>query len=307
MAIDSGTDDAIDIIDTHLHLWDLGRVHYPWLAPDVPPTQLMGDLAPIRRNYLAEDFLAEARPLRIVKAVHVEANPDPVDPVIETYWLQDQADSSGFPQAIVAAASLEDPRAEAVLEQHRQSPNLRGVRQSLNWPPAPGKYSEALPERMSDSKWRAGFKLLAPLGLSFDLQVDPTQMAMAAELARSFSETTILVDHVGMPRDHSTDGVSLWRDGMRMLATQPNVAIKISGFGMIDPNWTVDNMRPLVLEAIEIFGPGRVMFGSNFPVENLHRSLQTVVTAIKAMTVELNHDERVLFFHGNASRYYRLD
>jgi predicted TIM-barrel fold metal-dependent hydrolase len=131
-------------------------------------------------------------------------------------------------------------------------------------------------------------------------------MAMAAELARSFSETTILVDHVGMPRDRSADGMSLWRNGMRMLATQPNVAVKISGFGMIDPNWTVDNMRPLVLEAIEIFGPGRVMFGSNFPVENLHRSLQTVVTAIKAMTVELNHDERVLFFHGNASRYYRL-
>src|SRR5262249_11517973 len=121
---------TLAIVDTHLHLWDLTRVRYPWLAADIPATPLMGDLSPIRRNYIAEDYLEEARPLDIARAVHVEANPDPADPVLETRWLQEQAKIAGFPHAIVAAARLQDRDVQGVLEAHLQSPNVRGIRQA---------------------------------------------------------------------------------------------------------------------------------------------------------------------------------
>ncbi len=296
-----------EIIDTHLHLWDLDRVNYPWLAPNVPPTALLGDLTEIRRNCLAADFLVEAHPLGIVKAVHVEANPDPADPVSETRWLQNQAAVSGLPQAIVAAAALEDPQVHAVLEAHLEMPNVRGVRQSLNWTPEPGRYGEALPDRLADPAWRTGFALLAPLGLSFDLQVDPVQMTAAAELARSFPSTVIIVDHMGMPVERDEDGMSRWRLGMRSLAEPQNTVVKISGLGMLDRYWTMDRIRPLILETIEIFGVDRIMFGSNFPIESLHRSLQELVAAIKTIVAELTLQEQARFFYRNAARYYRID
>jgi predicted TIM-barrel fold metal-dependent hydrolase len=299
--------DSIAIVDTHLHLWNLDEVNYPWLAPGLPKTSLLGDIDPIRRNFLAKDFLAEAAPLGITAAVHVEANPDPADPVSETRWLRSQAAETGFPQAIVAAIALEDPNVASILERHLSAGNVKGVRQSLNWAPDPTKYCDFLPDRMSDPLWRQGFKLLAPLGLSFDLQVYPLQMRAAAELAHAHPETIIVLDHVGMPIERDAERMSQWRSGMRMLAAEDNTAVKISGLGMLFQKWNRESVRPLIMETIEIFGTKRVMFGTNYPIEKLHTGLGEQVSAVKSITAELNPDERLSFFSQNAIRYYRMN
>jgi predicted TIM-barrel fold metal-dependent hydrolase len=88
----------MQIVDAHHHLWDLGKLHYPWLAE--PIDHPMGDYAAIRRNYLIGDFRADAARQGLVKSVHVQAEVDHADPVAETAWLQSVADdpaSDGVP------------------------------------------------------------------------------------------------------------------------------------------------------------------------------------------------------------------
>lgn len=302
-----GPSELIAIVDTHLHLWNMDEVSYPWLAPGLPTTSLLGDISAIRRNYLASDFLFQAAPLGIVGAVHVEANPAPADPVSETRWLMSQAAETGFPQAIVAAITLEDVHLESTLERHLAMGKVRGVRQSLNWAPDPARYGYAPPDRMSDPRWRQGFKRLAPLGLSFDLQVYSSQMPAAAELAHAHPDTVIILDHMGMPTQRDAEGMRQWRSGMRMLASQDNIAVKISGLGMLFRRWNEASVRPFVMETMEMFGMKRVMFGSNYPIETLHTGLAEMVSAMKWLTAELSPDERASFFSRNALRYYRMN
>jgi len=302
----SSQGDVGELVDSHVHFWDLGLHRFRWLDPDLPPTKLMGDLTPIRRNYLLEDYLSDARPACVTKIVHVEAGIEPVDAVRNTIWLQDLATKTGYPQAIVALVALESPDLQETLEAHGQAANLRGVRQALNWVADPAKYHGRLPDRLTNSAWRAGFALLRPLGLSFDMQLDPAQMPEGAELARAFPESLIIVDHVGMPVDRSAKGMELWRHGMRLLAAQPNVAVKISGLAMIDPGWTLKSIRPLVRETIEMFGVNRVMFGSNFPVDKLNATLPNLISAIRAATADLTPGERRQLFSQNALHWYRI-
>ena len=93
---------------------------------------------------------------------------------------------------------------------------------------------------------------------------------------------------------------------MRTLAAQPNVAAKISGLGMFEPNWTADSIRPLVLATIEIFGPERCLFASNFPVDKLASDYDRIWQAFDQITTDFSADERRKLFHDNAAHFYRL-
>src|SRR5690554_1828063 len=115
-------------IDPHHHLWDLGAVYYPWLSDKVEP-KMWGDYAAIRRNFLAEEYIAAARAENIVKSVHVQANA--ADALAETRWCQAVADRHGFPHGIVAHVNLEAADVEHQLDLHAEAPNFRGVRQIL--------------------------------------------------------------------------------------------------------------------------------------------------------------------------------
>jgi predicted TIM-barrel fold metal-dependent hydrolase len=281
----------IPLIDAHHHLWDLGVYHYPWLAD--------GHTA-ITRRYLVDDLLADGRDQRLVKSVHVQAEIDRELSVAETAWLQTLADQTGFPHAIVAYAALQDPHVDAVLGAHARHQNMRGIRQILN----PDQCER--PDLLTDPAWQAGYARLAAHGLSFDLQALPSQMADAASVARAHPDVPMIVNHTGMPRDRSPDGVVAWRRGLRLVAEQPHVSLKLSGFAMFDPEWTVDSIRPFVLESIEIFGAQRCMLGSNFPVDKLHRSYAAIFDAFRSLTADLSPAEQRAIFHDNAQRIYRL-
>ena len=93
---------------------------------------------------------------------------------------------------------------------------------------------------------------------------------------------------------------------MRELAAAPNVVVKISGLGTVDWNWTVESIRPFVLQTIDTFGISRCMFASNFPVDKLYSDFDTLYAAFREITKHLSVDERQMLFHDNAARYYRL-
>ena len=250
-----------------------------------------------------------ARDIEVLKVVHVEANHDPADPVEETHWLQglaNEGDAREFPNAIVAAADLSADDAQAVLEAHAAFPNTRGIRQILNVHADP-LYNYVSRHYLHDPAWRRHFALLARYGLSFDLQLYPSQMDEAAALAREHPDVPMIVNHTGMFVDrHSVQGYRAWREGMRALAACPNVAVKISGLAMFDHDWTVESLRPYVLETIDAFGVERSMFASNFPVDRQFGSYPELWNAYARIVSGASDDEQAALFRGNAERIYRI-
>ncbi len=212
----------------------------------------------------------------------------------------------GYPHGIVARAALDAPDVERVLAAHARFRNYRGIRHIVNWHRDPEKPYVDQPDLLTDPRWRAGFALLGKYGLSFDLQLYPSQIEDGAALARAHPATSIILNHAGMPVDRDRDGITLWRAGMRQLAALPNVAVKISGLGMVDWHWSVENIRPFVLDTIAIFGVGRCMFASNFPVDKLYSDFGTLYAAFDRITSDLGENERRQLFYGNAARIYRL-
>ena len=275
--------DDFPIVDPHHHLWDLERFSYPWLSARPLPASVAGDVAPIAKSYLLDDYLADTAKQKVVKSVHVDAGFDPAQPVEETRWLQSIADQRGFPHGIVARAELHRPDVETTLASHCRFPNVRGIRHIVNWHPDPAKTYVTKPDFLTDPAWLRGFAQLKRYNLSFDLQLYPSQMADAAALAAAHGDTTIILNHAGMPVDRDPEALSLWRAGMRALGAQPNVWVKISGLGMVDWRWTEQSIRPFVLETIEIFGPDRCMFASNFPVDKLYSSFDALYDAFKSI------------------------
>ena len=249
----------LTMVDAHMHLWDLKRIRYPWLTPPLP-VGITGDVSPIARDYLLDDYLGDAAGggAHVRKIVHIEAGADPADALAETRWLQSLADARGYPQAIVAHAELQRSGAAELLERHAAHRNVRGIRQILNWHPDPAKtYTPR--DLLADEAWWAGFARLKRHGLSFDLQIYPGQMPAAARLASRHPDTPLILNHTGMPVEKDAAGIDAWRSGMRVLAAQPNVAVKISGLAMLDWHWSDASLRPFVLETLELFGAERTM------------------------------------------------
>lgn len=294
------------IVDPHMHMWNLDRLYYGWLQDKPLPHNPAGDTSGIAyRSYGLDDYLADAAGWWVDKVVHVECGLPPKDQVAETTWLQDMADVRGYPHGIVAGAALNDPGVEAVLEAHAAHRNVRGVRQILNWHEDPLKtYSQR--DLLVDAQWRAGFALLAKYRLAFDLQIYPSQMAEAAALAAQHPDTPLILNHGGMPTDRDEAGLALWSQGMALLAEQPNVSVKISGFGGVDRAWTADSIRPFVLHAIELFGVTRTMFASNFPVDRVHGPFGRHFDAFDAITRDFSDDERRRLFAETAEHIYRI-
>ena len=296
----------LGIVDPHMHMWDIDRLYYNWLQ-DVPlPNNPAGDMSGIAyKSYSLSDYLQDAAPVKVAKIVHVECGLPDKDRLDETDWLQGIADTGRIPMAIVAGASLEAPRVEWLLAAHADRRNVRGVRQIINRHKDASKTYTAR-NLLDNAKWRKGFGLLAKYGLSFDLQLYPSQMDKAAKLAERHPATPLIINHGGMPTDRDPSGIRQWQRGMARLARCENISVKISGFGGVDPQWSVHRIRPFIFDIIDRFGAGRVMFASNFPVDRVHGAFSTHFRAFDEITASFSDDERQGMFRANAERIYRL-
>lgn len=294
------------IIDAHMHLWDLAKHYYSWLQDDPLPNNPAGDMASIAgRDYLPADYAADALPWQVDKVVHVECGLPRDKQLSETDWLEGLAAVGAPVGAIVAGANLDNPDVEALLEAHASRPHVRGIRQIVNFHKDPAKtYGPS--DLLLNDQWRQGFSLLAKYGLSFDLQLYPSQMATAAALADAHPDIALVINHAGMPTDRAEADLALWREGLAALAQRPNVSCKISGLAMVDRAWTVDSLRPFVLHVIETFGVERSLFASNFPVERVHGGFDAFYRAYDAITADFSDAERQRLFAGSAADVYRI-
>jgi predicted TIM-barrel fold metal-dependent hydrolase len=293
-------DRSVGFVDAHVHLWELGRLRYGWLEePGIDvKTAYLGDYRALREDWGPARLAGEFEGSNVVKAVHIEADQSGPDPVEETAWLASVAARWGMPNAIVAYADLQRDGVETTLDRHLAASALvRGIRIREH------------PADPTGGTFRRGLRALALRGLSYDVNAQPDRLASARATARQEPDLQLILCHTGDPPRRDQGAFATWRLAMRELAELPNVACKISGLGMGDHGWTVDSIRPWVLETIDAFGVERCMFATNWPVDSLYGTYRRQVDAYRTIVAEAGFSagEQRALLAGNADRFYRIE
>lgn len=302
----------------------------------------------VAQPFLIQDYLRLAQPRSSVASdelglpdthfsllayVHVEANwvaADNIGYVDETRWVHTHCDQSQHKPAAayVVHADPRDPNVSVALDAHRTvSSKVAGVRfAGSNHPDTGVKDWVQEPHLYADPAFIRGFAAIAETGWTFDAWVYDHQLEDLAVLAQEYPETTFILDHYGTPVGlvgpiskvavADTDRIARWRDKLARLAALPNVVAKHSGFGMpvlghhsnIAPRDFIDMMTPHIAFVTGLFGPDRVMFGSNTPMDLPIADYPTLISTVAIGVREtLGAGAWAKVFRENASRVYGLD
>ncbi|HET6147241.1 MAG TPA: amidohydrolase family protein [Polyangia bacterium] len=284
---------SLSFVDTHVHFWDNARIPHPWLV-EVP------DIAGV---HTPTELISEAGRRVPQPIVFVEASADPSQGLAEVRWVEELAVRNARQLvigAIVAFAAVDQGvETETALDALRARPLVRGIRQLIQ--------GEADPRFCLRNAFVAGVQSVGARGLSFDLCVKPPQLASVIELVRLCPQTSFILDHGGKP-DIRRGVLDPWRAHIAELARLPNVVCKLSGLVTeADPaSWTPAQLRPFVDQLLATFGPGRLMFGSDWPVVKQAASYQRWLDAALGFIEPLSPADRDAILSGNARRVYRL-
>lgn len=277
-------------VDTHVHCWDRAQIPYPWL--DAFPA-IAGRHTPV-------ELRAEAGARFPRRILFVQGDCDRAHAFEEVRAAETLAAGETAIAGIVAFAPM-DRGAEtiAALDRLRARPLLRGVRHLIQ--------GEADPDFCRRPAFIAGVRAAGERGLSFDICIKHPQLASAIDLARACPGTSFILDHAGKP-DIRARQLDPWRAEITELARLPHVACKLSGLVTeADPErWTVEDLRPYVEHLIATFGPGRLLFGSDWPVVKLASSYTRWLDAALALLAPLSPAERAAVMSTNGQRIYRL-
>jgi predicted TIM-barrel fold metal-dependent hydrolase len=221
---------------------------------------------------------------------------------------------------------LGDDVAPVLEAQMAASRRFRGIRHSVGYTDPPVRPTSNTPHMLADPKFRKGFSHLHRYGLTFEAWLYYMQLHDVVELARAFPETTIILNHLGGPLgvghwEGKLDEVfQAWKLAIAEVATCPNVYAKVGGLGMGYLNgfgWEKRPKPPTSNEllavnrrwfehTIEVFGPNRCMFESNFPPDKASSSYTVLWNHFKKLTKSFTPSERAAMFHDTAMRVYRL-
>jgi predicted TIM-barrel fold metal-dependent hydrolase len=320
----------IPICDPHHHFWDFRTQRIPY------------------QRYLLHELAADINSGHNVRStVFVEARamyrsdgPEEMRPVGEVEFVQGlaAASASGLygpgraAAAIVGHANLNlGERVKPVLEAlQAASPNrFRGIRHSVTWDPNPAVENTAahkMEGQLASSRFRAGARVLARMGLSLEGWLYFPQLPELADFAKAVPNLTIILNHIGgLLRDgpyanRDKEVMATWRSGIAAVAACPNINIKLGGIGMprtgfdwhtrmqpIGSEELAESMAPLMTYCIERFGPDRCMFESNFPVDKVSYSYNVMYNAFKRLSKGYSAVERAAMLHDTAARVYRID
>lgn len=291
------------MIDSHFHIWR--QADLMWLQGPSQP-RIFGAYDPIKRDYPIAEYLSDAQSAGVTGAVYVQANWPADRAEDEVAWVSQTAADTGWPMGIVGYADVTVLDVRPALDRLMIYPSLRGVRQQFHWHENPTYRFAADPDTCLNRHAQANIARLADYGLTFDLQVFTSQMASAAQLARACSQTTFILQHAGMLEDLSDSGRAAWRSGMALLAAQPNICAKLSGFGTFLHRNDQAHIAWLISETVALFGADRCLWGSNFPIEKLWTDYPTLTEAHRQGAGGLNTAEQTDIFHNTAARVYRL-
>ena len=284
-------------VDTHVHFWDheVRDLRWRFLEADFDHPRLKNTQSLDAPRYGPDDVRAEAGTEAPTKVVHVHcAQAD--DLTIETRFLTRLAAATRWPHAIVAAARLRDPDVARHLELQARFPLVRGVRDLT-------VHTGVDPDDVARA-----FDAAADLGLCVELMLPPEHLASGVRLADRWPTVTLVVGHTGLPTQRDPDYLAAWERALGEVARNTSTTVlKVSAVASsADPAWTVESLRPVVTTAIEVFGPGRCMFGSNWPIDRLYGTYTRLVRAYRDLIAHRTAQEQTALLWGTAHRTYGL-
>lgn len=308
----------LPIVDPHHHLWPVGGF-WPYTI-----AELTADLTD--GHHVVNTVFVECH------AAYRTEGPTEFASVGETEFVAGVAasDPRRAIAGIVANADLRVDNLDAVLDAHVTAANglFRGIRHAISRAENPELLTipgAAPKDLVRDPNFQRGVRRLGERGFTYDSWHYHYQIREFTELARAVPGTTMIHDHFGTPSYHGPyatrrdEVFAQWKRDLTELAACPNVVAKIGGISMPDNNtgWDEDSrpptsdeyvarLAPYFLHTIEVFGPERCMFESNFPVDKLSLSYRTVWNAYKKLSTGFSASERAHLFAGTARRIYRL-
>jgi L-fuconolactonase len=284
------------VIDAHLHLWNTERLPYEWLQRP--------ENAAINRTFGVEDFRSRAARAGVDRAVLVQA----ADTAADTEAMFEIA--SGHPEiaGVVAWVPLDRPDEAAIqLDQLAARPGFAGIRNLIHDQPDPDWLLRPLVGE--------GLALLEQQGIPFDvISVLPRHLRHVPVLSERYPALRMVLDHLAHPPLGGADpvGPGSWTDAahwgelITAAARNPLVFAKVSGLYPPDPSWTAEDLRSVVEFAFELFGPDRLMFGSDWPVAELGGGYVKMRTELGKLFDQLSAPERDAILSTTATRFYAL-
>lgn len=275
------------VVDAHHHVWDLSVRDQDWITGP--------ELAPLRRDFTMKDLASEARAAGVARTVLVQTVTVPE----ETPEFLALAAEHDLIAGVVGWTDLTRPGIADELARLRALPGgpyLKGIRHQVQGEPDP--------EWLLRPDVQRGLAAVADAGLVYDLVVLPHQLPACVRAAAALPGLTFVLDHLGKP-PIASGALEPWATGLRALAALPNTVAKLSGLlTEADPaSWTVEDLRPYAEVALEAFGPGRLMYGSDWPVSTLGAAYGDTLDLTRRLTDPHDHPQ---ILETTATRVYGL-
>jgi L-fuconolactonase len=275
-------------IDSHQHFWNPARGDYDWMPK--------GD-AVLDRVYLPNDLVSTLVRYQIDGTILVQA----AATVVETEYMLGLADGSDFIKGVVGWVDFEKPSDLKVLERLKGHPKFKGVRPMI----------QDIPDDdwmlRDDVQW--GYAALADLDLTFDALGFPRHLANFLTILKRYPKMRTVIDHCMKPqiRAHSEANFTFWAEGMARLAGETGAFVKFSALiTEADPDWSVEALHPYVDHIVKVFGPDRIMWGSDWPVCRLRAEYERWLGAAYHLTASLPLADQKRIYGGTAEEFYNL-
>ena len=273
------------VIDAHQHFWDPARNDYGWLTADLPA---------LYRPFQPDDLAPLLAASGVTGTVLVQAAPT----TAETDYLLDLAAHTPFVKGVVGWIDFEDPTQHKLLERWAAHPKLKGIR--------PMVQDIADPDWLLKPQIDWAFEALQDVDLAFDALVLPRHLRPLLQRLERHPDLRVCIDHAAKP-DIKGQNFEPWASDLAQLARKTRCFCKVSGLiTEAATPWTVQDLEPVLDTLFTLFGPDRLIFGSDWPVLTLNGDYQGWIDLVRHRTRDLTPTERDLLFGGNATRFYRL-
>jgi L-fuconolactonase len=273
-------------IDSHQHFWTPARGDYDWMPKDDPI---------LSRQYLPRDLAPLLQGAGIEQTVLVQA----AATVQESEYMLGLADGSDFVAGVVGWVDFEKPKDLAHMTRLSHHPKFLGLRPMI--------------QDIPDDHWMArndiawAFRAICDLDLTFDALGFPRHLDPFLALFKRFPDLRVVVDHGMKPQIRDPAGFAAWAEGIARIAGETGAFVKFSALITEDgPDWSVARLRPYVDHILSVFGPERVMWGSDWPVCLLRASYGDWHQAALDLTQHLSDSAKAQIFGGTAARFYRI-
>jgi predicted TIM-barrel fold metal-dependent hydrolase len=281
------------VVDTHQHLWDLSKFQLAWVKA--------GD--PLAVSHTPKEYAEATKGLNIVKAVYMEVDVVEEQQQKEADYLIELIKSKATPTvaAVVSGRPNKGDTFKRYVAPFKGSPYIKGLRQVVHTEHTPPGYS-------TTPEFIAGVRHLGEIGLSWDICIRPADLPDAVKLVGECPNTRFILDHCGNAPIHDEKKLETWKTDIAKVAGHKNVVGKVSGIAASAKKGMplVDQLAPAVKHTLEVFGPDRVMWASDWPVCTLGASLADWLAAAKEIVKDRPAAEQRKLFHDNAVKFYGL-